>query len=59
MNKIDLNNIEAVYYLGFNLKLKIENIVEIVDCGEKYLFNIIGFANSYWPKSRVELKEKR
>lgn len=59
MKKIDMNNIEAVYYVGYNIKLKIENIIEVVDCGEKYLLKVIGFANSYWPKNRVELEAKR
>lgn len=57
MKKIPMDNIKSVHYCGFNLQLEIPNVTEIFDCGEKYLFKVLGFKDSYWKKSRIKIEK--
>lgn len=56
--KISMNNIKAIYHLGFNIKFEIKNVEEIIDCGEVYLLKVLGYSQTSWLKNRIEIEKK-
>ena len=56
--KIPMDNIKAIYHLGFNLKLEIKNVEEVIESGEVYLLKVFGYKQTKCLKNRIEIEKK-